>query len=574
MPDGDISFQQALDHHAIAVEIRGQRFERVIEVTADAVRPNDLRRCADFFIHALKLVRGLSFQHHERHDANARHDLRDIEIGRKPLQHAGLPQAHGSLVARARRQADGVGQVGVFDMASVSERFDDLEIERVEVSVSGVQRFVSLLVGRVAAARLRWKKLPFVRLCSDRILSLMRGAIQRPILASPAKIHRSSALGSTILREDGVATAEKTPAAPVVGAAGRKREDWAAIPDRDLFMSPPPRLDESEAEALLAMHYGLSAEISPLHSERDANFLVVADDAKYILKISNDAEPGARTVFNSAVLAHLATHAPDLPVPKLVPTVDGEHQTSVRCGGSSHNIARLLTYLDGVPLSAVAEERHPLSGIGARLGRLDKALEGFQHPDMEFSLVWDSARVDRLADLIRCIPTPSQRLLIERQFDRFATVLKPKLAGLRRQVIHNDANLNNVLVSPRNPDVICGLFDFGDSVVAPAVNELAVACSYHIRGRRDPSAVLTALASGYHRCFPLREEDIEVLPGLVIARFMTTILVTHWRATLFPENRAYILRNNPAAWSGLRLLSECDAGHLADRVRSACGMVA
>ena len=368
--------------------------------------------------------------------------------------------------------------------------------------------------------------------------------------------------------------ARKTFPAAIAGAAERGKEDWASIPDRDLFMSPPPRFDEAQAKALLSTHYGLSARVSPLHSERDANFLVVTDHASYILKIANQAEPSARTHVNSAVLAHLAAHAPDLPVPKLVRTVDGDLQASVCCGGSSRYIVRLLTYLEGRPLSTIAKERRPLAAIGACLGRLDKALEGFQHPDMAFSLVWDSARVDRLADLLRCIPTRSLRLLVEKHLDRFTLVVKPKLSGLRRQVIHNDANLNNVLVSPGDPGVVCGLFDFGDSVLAPVVNELAVACSYHIRGRRDPSAVLAAMSSGYHRCFPLGEEDIEVLPGLVIARFMTTILVTHWRATLFPENRTYILRNNPAAWSGLRLLSDRDAGGLADRVRSACTMVA
>ncbi len=40
----------------------------------------------------------------------------------------------------------------------------------------------------------------------------------------------------------------------------------------------------------------------------------------------------------------------------------------------------------------------------------------------------------------------------------------PQLAGLRHQVIHNDLNLHNVLVDPKDGARVAGVIDFGDMV--------------------------------------------------------------------------------------------------------------
>ena len=71
---------------------------------------------------------------------------------------------------------------------------------------------------------------------------------------------------------------------------------------------------------------------------------------------------------------------------------------------------------------------------------------------------------------------------------RFTEHARPALPGLRAQAIHNDLNLYNVLVDPRDHDVIAGILDFGDMVRAPLVNDLAVAASYQLEPGADPLA--------------------------------------------------------------------------------------
>ena len=46
---------------------------------------------------------------------------------------------------------------------------------------------------------------------------------------------------------------------------------------------------------------------------------------------------------------------------------------------------------------------------------------------------------------------------------------------------------------------------------------------------------------------PLTEDEIAVLPDLILARHLTTVMITHWRASLYPENAEYILRNEGGA---------------------------
>ncbi|MCP6756008.1 phosphotransferase, partial [Klebsiella pneumoniae] len=80
--------------------------------------------------------------------------------------------------------------------------------------------------------------------------------------------------------------------------------------------------------------------------------------------------------LQNRALEWLALRAPDLPVPRLVPTREGR-PTAVERG----RLVRLLTFLPGTML-ADARPQSPavLATVGRFLGRLDRALEGFSHP--------------------------------------------------------------------------------------------------------------------------------------------------------------------------------------------------
>ncbi len=85
------------------------------------------------------------------------------------------------------------------------------------------------------------------------------------------------------------------------------------------------------------------------------------------------------------------------------------------------------------------------------------------------------------------------------------------------------------------------------------------------RGRPTSSAA-------YHSVLALREEEIDILFDLIAMRHVTTITITEWRARLYPENRAYIMRNHPRAAEGLRAFAAIDRDAARRVFRQACGM--
>ena len=150
----------------------------------------------------------------------------------------------------------------------------------------------------------------------------------------------------------------------------------------------------------------------------------------------------------------------------------------------------------------------------------------------------------------------SDRAIVQAVLDRVVEHAAPVLSGLRRQIIHNDANLDNLLTAAVGATDIVGLIDFGDMLRAPAVQDVATAAAYQLRESGHPMAGPVDVLEGYQQRICLEPDEIEVFVDLVAARWVLTATITEWRARQHPDNRDYILRNSAAARSGLHRLHE------------------
>ncbi len=316
-----------------------------------------------------------------------------------------------------------------------------------------------------------------------------------------------------------------------------------------------PLVSEAQARAIAREHYGIEATASALVGERDSNFhLATVDGRDVLLKLVNPAEDPALTDFQTQALLHMAARDPSLPIPRIVETLRGESSFTLAQPEGAARIVRMLTYLPGTPLAKV--ERSPAlpRNLGMGLARLDLALGGFSHPAAGHELLWDLSHAARLRPLVGHIGDPEQRAVVERVLDRLEIEVFPRLAGFRRQVIHNDFNPSNILVagSPDGPqDRLAGIIDFGDMVEAPLINELAVAASYHVAGEGDFLGPIKAFVGGYHAVLALEDREVDCLYDLLLARMALSVVIPAWRSTLEPDNRDYILRNAGRAWMGL-----------------------
>ncbi len=321
-----------------------------------------------------------------------------------------------------------------------------------------------------------------------------------------------------------------------------------APPDPDpagqLLSLPPPRMDPDTLAKLVKTQWGLTGTLTPLTSERDLNHRLDTGTASYTVKLSNPAEAPALTDFQTRALQHSAARDPDLPTPRIVPTVDGQPIAFLPEG-----TLRVLTWCPGTPVAHMPRTPALARATGAALARLTTALEDFDHPAADHILLWDLRQFARLAPLMPALPE-DLRPTAQAFLHRFKSHIAPALTQLPHQIVHADFNPHNLLADPVQPDTLTGILDFGDMVRSHRVCDLATACSYQI-DPTDPLHLLTPLLFAYHAHQPLTEAETALLPSLITARMLTTLTISAWRAARYPENAAYILRNAPSARAGL-----------------------
>lgn len=344
-----------------------------------------------------------------------------------------------------------------------------------------------------------------------------------------------------------------------------------AIVHDQLLQSAPAQVSDAEAAEVIQRHFALSGRLERLGGERDLNFRVLCEDgSSRLLKLSHPLEDPEVVDFHNGAMRRLEERDPELQVQRVYPTRDGCFMAEADIAGQ-RLIARLLSFVDGLPLHRVAVRSPALRrNLGEALARFDRALEGFDHPAADHELLWDMQHAQRLRPLLVYIEQGPRRDLVERCLDTYVRDVLPRLPGLRRQVIHNDLNPHNLIVDAAHPEQLRNILDFGDMVRAPRVNDLAVAASYQLDTSGDVLAPALEFIAAYHTCNPLEAAEVELLPELIATRLALTLCINSWRAVIHPENRDYILRNTERAWSSLERLVQVSHLEVHRRTRHAC----
>ena len=337
------------------------------------------------------------------------------------------------------------------------------------------------------------------------------------------------------------------------------------------LQKPPPRVSEVQAEEVLLREYGLSGELESVDSERDLNFRVrVTGESDYVLKIANLAEPRAVTDFQIQALLHLSRIGTVFAVPSVVPTHDGEYLISVSDDNGTSYSTRLLTWLDGAPLQYAEGTRNMAAQTGACLAELGHALRNFEHPASDYPLLWDIRNAGHLVELLPYVGDSGLRSVCEERLTYFDASVRPRLTDLRMQVVHNDLNPSNMLVAADDVNRLTGIIDFGDIVYTQLINDVAVAAAYFCRLEEDPYREVVDFLSNYVATVPLTDEEIDILPDMILTRHLTTVMITHWRASLYPRNRDYILRNEGRARNMLFEVADLPVEATRARFRAVC----
>ena len=289
----------------------------------------------------------------------------------------------------------------------------------------------------------------------------------------------------------------------------------------------PPNLETSVVSEAVDDLYGLRGDFTVLVSERDQNFRLRATTGEcYVVKIVSLAEDPRVTDFQIAALVHLERLG--LPfVPSIVRTKSGEDRGAIRCADGTAAVLRIATWLGGGLLDDIEVTPAIAWRFGLRLAELDSAFRDFSHDGDEQLLLWDIQRAADLRDLLVHVQDRNVRDLLASVLNDFQARAKPAIDKMPRQVIHNDANTENVLVD--DDGEICGIIDFGDMLRAPRVIEISNAAAYLRAREGDALRHIVPLVAGYHSLSPLQAPELDVLFDLIRARLAMTLIILFWR---------------------------------------------
>jgi 4-aminobutyrate aminotransferase-like enzyme/Ser/Thr protein kinase RdoA (MazF antagonist) len=326
-------------------------------------------------------------------------------------------------------------------------------------------------------------------------------------------------------------------------------------------------------QTLLDSTYGIAGTLHGLVGELDLNFRVESGARRYLLKVMRANCDAGLVDMQRQALETLAERAPNLPVQRVIRTRAGAATTMLRDSDGHARLAWLLTYLPGRTLGETRPHTPGLlAQIGAALGQLDAALLDFQHPAVERDFKWDLCRADWIADSLDAIPDAGRRALVAGITDRFVHDLSPRLATARRGTIHGDANDYNLLVAyaPDGGQRLTGLLDFGDMCRTALVAEPAIAAAYAMLGKAEPFAAAEALVAGYHRAFPLQDDELALLFPLILTRLAVSVVNSALAQRERPDD-PYVTISEAGAWRLLEQLHDYDPRLAEARLAAACG---
>ncbi|MFT5111494.1 MAG: 4-aminobutyrate aminotransferase-like enzyme/Ser/Thr protein kinase RdoA (MazF antagonist) [Parasphingorhabdus sp.] len=327
-------------------------------------------------------------------------------------------------------------------------------------------------------------------------------------------------------------------------------------------------ISSEKVQQIALQHYGIQCSIEALAGELDLNYLVTDCEGRYVLKIHHSlADPNVLDFQNQAML-WLSSHAPHLPFPRVLPTTQGNREVLIQLDGEQRRV-RLLSWVPG-NLWSTEQQRtsQQFYALGEFLAEMDITLRTFSHFAADRDFLWDMKKASQHREMASTIENTEIRGQVKVILNRFEDCLLPALNELPSQVIHNDANDNNILLD--QDGAIFGLIDFGDMIIGHRVTEIAVAAAYLMCNQADPVAAILPLVSGYHSVDPLTPVEAELIFDLALTRVAISICMANRQFAKDPDNQ-YLLISQAPFHDLLRKIRSENKQLIRFRLRDACG---
>ncbi len=334
------------------------------------------------------------------------------------------------------------------------------------------------------------------------------------------------------------------------------------------------KITTNQAERILFELYNIKGKASSLPGYIDFNFRIkIENEEGYILKISRPEENKKYLEFQQNLLQSIEASDEDLIAPKVVTDINGNSISEITDEFGKKRFVRMLTWVSGRVWSAVNPQLENFRfSLGEQCGLLTKALQSFDHPEAHYKFEWDVAQSLWTKEHLHLFSSDKKEIISYHQ-DKFEAI-QTSYKKLRKSVVHNDPNDNNIIVSSDllHPKAKAAI-DYGDAIYTQTINDLAILCAYGAMGHNDSLDASLALVKGYHSTFPLEEKELEYLYNAIAMRLVIIVTKSAMSKIAEPDN-AYLWISEKSAWEVLIKWHQISPDFAQYSFREACGFTA
>ncbi len=329
-----------------------------------------------------------------------------------------------------------------------------------------------------------------------------------------------------------------------------------------------------EAEKILFDLYNIKGTASHLPGYVDFNFRIKIDgEDGYILKISRVEENKKYLEYQQDLLQFIENSDQKIVAPKAIKDKNNLLVSDIKDRYKKTRYVRLLSWVSGKVWSTVNPQlEHLRLSIGLQCGALTKTLQGFDHPEAHYDFEWDIAQSLWTKKQLHLFETPEKDILIQFQnkFEKYQKSYK----FLRKSIVHNDPNDNNIIVNDdiQQPTAKAAI-DYGDAMYTQTINDLAILCAYGTMKHNDPLEASLAFIKGYHSSFPLLEIELAHLYTAIAMRLVIIVTRAAMSKIEEPDNE-YLWVSEKPAWEVLRKWAKISEEFAHYSFRNTCGFSA
>ena len=330
------------------------------------------------------------------------------------------------------------------------------------------------------------------------------------------------------------------------------------------------KISIEQAEEILFELFNINGVASELPGEVDFNFRIkVENEEGYILKISRPDEDSNYLDFQQNLLQYVEKNGQHLIAPKVIKDKEGNSISEIIDSSGNKRNVRLLSWVSGRVWSSVNPQQEQLRfSLGEECGKLTQALQGFTHQEASREFVWDVAQSLWTKEHINLFTKEKKNIILffqelfESNFEEYSK--------LRKSVVHNDANDNNVIVSSAliNPKVKAAI-DYGDAIYTQIINDVAIATAYAVMNHNDVLEAALPIVSGYHSTFQLQEKELAHLYAAIAMRLVISVTKSAINKIEEPDNE-YLLISEKPAWEVLKKWQDISSDFAEYSFRKAC----